>query len=177
MASSANALALVRVIGSQQFVYGLSDEIDRRITEGGVSAGVATFNTRSGAVTLTSGDVTTALTYTPQTPTQAAASRATVASTAQTADYTLALADAGTVVEANLGTAINITVPPNSSVAFPVGTVLYVCQIGAGVASLVAGAGVTLRNPHSTLGLRAQYSTVKLRQRATDVWVLDGDLA
>ncbi len=34
-------------------------------TGGGGVAGVSTFNTRSGAVTLTSGDVTTALTYTP----------------------------------------------------------------------------------------------------------------
>lgn len=36
---------------------------------GSAAAGVATFNGRTGAVTLTSGDVTTALTYTPLAPT------------------------------------------------------------------------------------------------------------
>jgi len=47
------------------------------------ATGVASFNTRTGAVTLTSSDVTTALTYTPVNPT-ALASYATLASPALT---------------------------------------------------------------------------------------------
>lgn len=88
--------------------------------------------------------------------------------------YTLALTDFAKTVETSSGSATQITVPPNSSVAFPLGSVVDVCQIGAGTVTIVAGVGVTIRTP-STLVLRAQYSTVSLRKRATDEWVLAGD--
>lgn len=99
----------------------------------------------------------------------------TVTAAAQTANYTAVLADSGQVVEMNAASAVNFTVPPNSSVAFPVGTVMEVCQLGAGQVTIVAGAGVTLRTP-SSLTTRAQYSSVGLRKRATDEWVVSGDL-
>lgn len=92
----------------------------------------------------------------------------------QTASYTLALTDFGKVVELNSASAVNLTVPPNSTVAFPVGTTVEVCQVGAGVVTVVQGAGVTVRTP-GTLILRAQWSSVALRKRATDEWVLAGD--
>ena len=97
----------------------------------------------------------------------------TVTANTQTASYTLVLSDAGKAVEMNVGTANDLTVPPNSTVAFPVGTVVEVCQIGAGVTTIVAGAGVTINTPE-TLVLAGQWSTVSLRKRATDVWVLAG---
>lgn len=99
---------------------------------------------------------------------------ATLAASVKTADYTLVLADADTVIEVNSATGKTVTVPPNSSVAFPVGTVVQVCQYGAGQVTLAPGAGVTLRQA-SSLTTRAQYSTVTLRKRATDEWVVGGD--
>jgi hypothetical protein len=47
--------------------------------------------------------------------------------------------------------------------------------IGAGQVSVVAGAGVTIRTP-SSLSLRAQYSSLVLRNRATDDWIVAGDM-
>jgi hypothetical protein len=93
----------------------------------------------------------------------------------QTASYTLVLADGGKTVEMNVGTANDLTVPPNSSVAFPVGTVIEICQVGAGQTTVVAGSGVDVRSPE-TLVLAGQWSTVSLRKRATDEWVLAGDV-
>lgn len=93
----------------------------------------------------------------------------------QTANYTLALTDAGKTVEMDVASANNLTVPPNSTVAFPVGTVIEVCQVGAGQTTIVAGTGVTVRTPE-TLVMTGQWSTVSLRKRATDVWVLAGDV-
>lgn len=99
-----------------------------------------------------------------------------IASTTQSGTtYTLALADQGTVIEFTSASATTVTVPPNSSVAFPVGTVIEFVQYGAGQITIAPGAGVTLRNP-SSLTTRAQYSTVSIRQRATDTWVVSGDL-
>lgn len=96
-----------------------------------------------------------------------------VVSNVQTASYTLVLGDAGKAVEMNVGTANTLTVPPNSAVAFPVGTVIEVFQLGAGQVTVTAGAGVTLR---AALGakLAAQYASATLRKRATDEWVVAG---
>lgn len=95
----------------------------------------------------------------------------------QTADYTLVLGDAGDVVEMNVGTANNLTVPPNSSVAFPIGTILDIVQLGAGQTTVVAGSGVTIRSSGSKLKITGQYSGATLYKRGTDEWVLTGDLA
>ena len=88
--------------------------------------------------------------------------------------YTLALTDFGRVVETTNASAVTVTVPPNSSVAFPTGTIVEVLQTGAGQVTVAQGAGVTINTP-TTLVLRAQWSSVVLRKRATDTWVLAGD--
>lgn len=98
-----------------------------------------------------------------------------VVATTQASDYTLALTDMGRVVEVTKATAHVLTVPPNSSVAFPIGTVIEVLQYGAGQVTITPGSGVTIRTA-SSLTTRAQYSTVALRKRATDEWVAAGDL-
>lgn len=95
----------------------------------------------------------------------------------QTADYTLALTDIGLIVEMNVATANTLTVPPNSSVAFPVGSVVSLFQVGAGQTFVTAGSGVTIISPGSKLKLTGQYSSAALRKRDTDQWVLTGDLA
>ena len=92
--------------------------------------------------------------------------------------YTLVLADSGKVVEMNNAAANTLTVPPNSSVSFPVGTIIEICQLGGGQTTIAQGAGVTVSKATPlTFGLRAQYSSASLRKRATDTWVLQGDLA
>ena len=98
----------------------------------------------------------------------------TMVTSTKTASYTLALVDANTIVEMNVATANTLTVPANSSVPFPIGTVIEVYQLGAGQTT-IAGDGVTIRTP-DTLKLDGQYATAALRKRATDEWVLDGRL-
>jgi hypothetical protein len=91
--------------------------------------------------------------------------------------YTLVLADAGTAVEFTSASAITLTVPPNSSVAFPVGTVIELLQYGTGTLTVAAAGGVAIRSANNLLSARTQYSTLSLRKRATNEWVLAGDLA
>jgi hypothetical protein len=95
----------------------------------------------------------------------------------QTASYTLVLGDAGKLVQMNVGSANNLTVPPNSSVAFPVGTQILVVQLGAGQTTLVAGSGVTINSKDGNLKLSARYCGVTLIKRATDTWYALGDLS
>ncbi len=89
---------------------------------------------------------------------------------------TLALTDANTFQECNNASAQAITVPPNSSVAFVVGTEIELWQEGAGQVSAVAGSGVTIRSKSSNLKISAQYAGAVLKKIATDTWLLVGDL-
>lgn len=104
------------------------------------------------------------------------AAPATVATNVKTANYTLTFADLNAAVEMNVAGANVLTVPPNSTVAFPIGAVITVTQYGAGQTTITPGAGVTLRSS-SALTTRAQYSTVSLRQRALNEWVVAGDVS
>lgn len=97
--------------------------------------------------------------------------------TAVTDDYTLVLGDASKAVEMTAATAKTITVPPNASVAFDVGTVIEVARLGAGTVNILAGSGVTIRSPQTLTALASQYSVASLRKRATNEWVLAGDLS
>lgn len=90
--------------------------------------------------------------------------------------YTLVLTDVGKFVTMTNASASTLTVPPNSSVAFPVGTVIEGAQLGAGQVTLTAGAGVTLS---ATPGLKtaAQYATFGLLKLATNTWLAYGRLS
>ena len=95
---------------------------------------------------------------------------------AQTASYTLVLSDSSDLVEMSNASANNLTVPLNSSVAFPVGAQIHILQTGAGQTTVVATGGVTI-NASPGLKLRGQWSAATLIKRATDTWVLVGDLS
>lgn len=102
---------------------------------------------------------------------------ATLTANRQTDSYTLVLGDANSVVEMNKATANDLTVPPDSDVAFDVGTIIELLQYGAGQTTVVAGFGVTIRSPDGKLKLTGQYSTASLRKVAADEWVLAGDIS
>lgn len=90
--------------------------------------------------------------------------------------YTLALADQGKIVELNNASSVTVTVPPYSSIALPVGSQITFSQIGAGQVTFAAGVGVTIRSDGGKLKTASQYSVVTLIKRATDEWVLAGNL-
>lgn len=90
----------------------------------------------------------------------------------KTNDYTLELADAFNGVDVNKATAVNVTVPPNSSVAFPLYTQIPVFQGGAGQITFVAGVGVTINSSSGTLTSPAQYAASVLMKVSTNAWYL-----
>jgi len=86
------------------------------------------------------------------------------------ATYTFVLNDGdGSVeVQSSSGSATTFTIPPNSSVPYPVGTVLFVRQMGAGALTVAAGSGVTL---HGAGTAAAQYTpSLAFTQTAANVW-------
>ena len=102
--------------------------------------------------------------------------------TAITADYTAVLTDQYQVLDQmNKATAIAYKIPTNASVAFPIGTVLNILNIGAGVCTIsavtpgtttVLSAGATAASP--TL---AQYKAAACIKTGTDAWYVVGAIA
>ena len=90
--------------------------------------------------------------------------------------YTTVLADQSKLVTLTNASAITLTIPANSSVAYPVGTKIDFAQLGAGQVTFAGAGGVTV-NSTPTLKLRDQYSGASCIKTATDTWLLVGDLA
>ena len=102
--------------------------------------------------------------------------------TAQTADYTAVLNDQYQVLQPmNKATAVAFKIPTNASVAFAVGTVITVLNIGVGTCTISAttpattiilSAGATAASP--TL---AQYKSAACIKTGTDAWYVVGAIA
>ena len=93
-----------------------------------------------------------------------------------TADATLALTDAGKFIKINSSSAVTVTVPLNSSVAFPAGTEIEFCRYGSGTATFTGASGVTIVSLDSELTISDQYCTAALKKLDTDEWLLTGSL-
>jgi len=102
---------------------------------------------------------------------------------AQTATYTAVLTDnRNKLVTMNVATANDFLIPTNANVAFPIGSVINVIQIGAGQTTIkavtsgtttISSTGATATAPE----LRAQFSAASCIKVATDTWYVVGDIA
>ena len=90
--------------------------------------------------------------------------------------YTFVAADAGKLVTSSNGSAQTITIPPNSSVAFAVGTQIIVQNLGSANATLAQGSGVTIQSKDSNKEIDGQYAAATCIKTATDTWSLIGAL-
>lgn len=120
---------------------------------------------------------TTAHTYGVGTAAQAIGALNSSAANAQTGtSYTSVLGDANLTVTMSNAASNTATVPPNASVAYPLGTLLTFEQIGAGITTVGPGSGVTFTSPDFgsstsiTYALGGAYGFVQLLQTATNTW-------
>jgi hypothetical protein len=120
--------------------------------------------------TFTAGQVLTAAEMT-------AVATAMIALNAQTGTtYTTVLTDDGKLVTLDNGSAITLTIPPNGTVAYGIGTQINLMQLGAGQVTITPGAGVTIRSAGSKLKTSAQYAVATCVKIASDTWVAVGNL-
>ena len=89
--------------------------------------------------------------------------------------YTLVLTDSGKHVIFTGGSTATLTVPTNSSVAFPVGTVILVVNDNSGNLT-ISGAGVTFQLANGATGNRtvATKGLATCVKTATDTWYVSG---
>lgn len=95
---------------------------------------------------------------------------------AQTASFTFVAADQFRTTTINNASATTATIPPNSSVNFPVGTWLILVQKGAGACTWTAGSGVTKQSRASAYVTAGTYSISMAFQESTDTWYISGDV-
>ena len=102
---------------------------------------------------------------------------------AQTATYTVILSDADQkLITMSVGSANDFLIPTNASVAFAIGTIINVIQIGAGqttIKAVTSGTTTISSTGASSIApkLRAQYSAASCIRVATDTWYVVGDIA
>lgn len=90
--------------------------------------------------------------------------------------YTLVIGDANNGVTMNNASANTLTVPAESSVDFPVGTVIPVVQLGAGATTITGATGVSINGVSAgSSTLTEQHSAASLLKIASDSWNLAGD--
>ena len=133
----------------------------------------ASSNTLTGVATLTGTETLTNKTLTSPTINDAKQNVTLNAQTGTT--YTLVLTDNGKLVTLDNASAITVTVPLNSSVAFATGAIVNLQQIGAGQVTVAGASGVTINGTGTKT--RAQWSAASLVKTATDTWTLIGDIA
>ncbi len=91
--------------------------------------------------------------------------------------YTLALVDDQALVTLSNALSITVTIPLNATIAFKIGAVIFLTQLGAGVVTVAVAGGGTLRSLAAKVAISGQYGVARLEKIATDVWLLSGDLA
>ncbi len=95
----------------------------------------------------------------------------------KTASYTLdslTLRDNMIEVDTTSASAV-ITIPPDSTINYPVGTSIDILQTGTGALTVSPGAGVTL-NGTPGFKLRTKWSSATILKRAANTWIVFGDL-
>jgi hypothetical protein len=82
--------------------------------------------------------------------------------------YPFVLTDQGKLVTANNASAQTYTIPTFATVAFPVGTVISLLSLGAGLLTVVGAGGVTVNPSSATL---SQYEAASLVNIANNSWI------
>jgi len=95
----------------------------------------------------------------------------------QTNNYTLVFDDLNVALIAmNVGSSNTLTIPPNTTVGFPIGAQIMVTQDGLGTTSIQAGAGVTILSIGGSLNMAGRYAGATMVQKEINVWYLFGNI-
>lgn len=91
-----------------------------------------------------------------------------------TASRTLAIADAGKVVEMNVASQNDLNIALFANVAYPLWTPFRIRQKGAGSTIIRPVAGVTINGLNSYFRLPHRYAHIDIYQEAADQWIAEG---
>jgi len=149
--------------------------LNGNLTFSGTLAATALVTLSAGATL--SGIVDYRLTATPTTINSDSIGYRGAPVNSQDATYTLVLTDSGKTVLHTSASTHTWTIPPNASVAYPVGTIIVLANTGSGAVTVSRGSGVALRiagtatDKNMTL---AQHGIASLFKLDTNNWYISG---
>lgn len=91
-------------------------------------------------------------------------------------NYTLALSDAGGLIEMDSTNAKSILLDTNANTPFPIGTQIIVVRKGTGTLNIANAVTVTINSVSGNRYISTQYGAATLVKIASDEWYLFGDL-
>jgi len=169
-AATATKLAAAITIGGVSFDGSASINLPGVNTAGNQNTTGSSASCTGNAATVTNGVYTNTINYGTSINSQTGTSYTTVFSDAASVGNPTAM------VLMNNAAAQTVTIPPNASVAYPIGATLQITQMGEGKVTIAPGVGVTINsaNNHKSIGI--QYGVVSLLQTSLNVWLLVGSL-
>jgi len=92
--------------------------------------------------------------------------------------YTLVANDHKETVLCTSAAAVTVTIPPQSSVPWPAGSIVTIIQGGTGQVTVAAGSGVTLHTQGNSNArkTRYQHQIASLYRTSENTWMITGDL-
>lgn len=91
--------------------------------------------------------------------------------------YTLQLSDFNQYLRTTNAASVIVTVPAESAVAFPIGTVVSFEQSGDGSLTIAGAAGVLINSRSGALTTAGKFSVIQVKKVDTNTWTLIGDAA
>lgn len=89
----------------------------------------------------------------------------------------LVLADAWKTIQVTNVAANDVVIPANASIAFPVGTEIYIIQGGAGTTTVTISTDTLQKESGLTASLAGQWAVAGIKKTDTTEWVVFGNLA
>jgi hypothetical protein len=176
-----NATSLIDILGNGHTGFGVTTPSARvHIASGSTTAASLKLNSGVQLTTITGGTQSGAIEYTGTHLNAIIGStryqldqQTDIIVNSQTTNYTLALTDRNKLVDVNSPSGRTVTVPLNATIAFPVGSVLYVMRSGTGTLT-IAGAttGVTITSSLGVLTDAGQNVLMTLVKTGTNAWLL-----
>ena len=90
--------------------------------------------------------------------------------------YGVVLSDAGKLITMSNASASTITIPANTAIAFPIGTIVSILQLGAGQVT-VAITDDTLYSQGNKTKLSSQYAAAGIVKLTSTTWALYGNIS
>lgn len=95
----------------------------------------------------------------------------------QTQNYILEISDLSKLITCTKATQFVLGIPPNLTVAFPIGSTMKFLQGGVGRVVFAAVAPAILLTPGGRNRTAEQFAVCDLIKVATDIWVLYGNIS
>lgn len=90
--------------------------------------------------------------------------------------HTIELHDVNKLIKVNSSSNLTVTIPPESSRNFPIGSRIEIYRAGTGEVTVVPGASVDIRSKLNNTRISSQYSGAMLTKIGINEWHLIGDL-